>query len=545
MRTVRLFVLAGLCGCWGSSSYFPVPTGITDPPGSIGNGSSVGAGVETGATQIFVLGYFFDSETVIQWDGRAQKTTFIGPAAADPLQASGLTEVRVDLDADATRVAGTSKMTASRGGSAVSQPLDIQVIDALFTVTGVSPTQSALGAGATTFTLTGTGFRPDSTVFFDGTPLTVNFVSSTSVTMQVPASMLTEPGDRVVQAFQEPCSSTDPSFCPQQLAAAPGLIVAAGPTGTRSKLDEDPIEMVWDATHSLLFAATPRTTLSDVDFNLFPIDPATGTAGSVTAIQAFEGFQMKTSAGDQFLYVLQGDFDDLERFSLPDLTTVTAVPGNQLPQAIAPSPDAALTVAFAGEQAGIIDGTAQRPTLSSNLAGTPTAIAWGADANTLYALANTLVILHADASGIVSTQPVPTVQFGVLSDLVFDRTTQRVYGSDGENLDAQGGDPRPFALFPPVTSTGFIGFSDCRIAIDSRLGKGFFACNEGPRLTVRSFDLASQKFIARIVLETAPPTGNSSAPRTATPNRLVRWGADGLAVATAAGLYLYNGPFVH
>jgi hypothetical protein len=65
-------------------------------------------------------------------------------------------------------------------------------------------------------------------------------------------------------------------------------------------------------------------------------------------------------------------------------------------------------------------------------------------------------------------------------------------------------------------------------------------------MTVRSFDLATQQYLARIVLATGTNGNISSGNITATsPNRLVRWGTNGLAVFSSDGVYLYSGPFVH
>jgi hypothetical protein len=62
------------------------------------------------------------------------------------------------------------------------------------TLTALNPAQVLVGAGATTVTLTGTGFIGASTVNFDGTPLTTTFVSSTQLQASAPSSTLATAG---------------------------------------------------------------------------------------------------------------------------------------------------------------------------------------------------------------------------------------------------------------------------------------------------------------------------------------------------------------
>ncbi len=119
-----------------------------------------------------------------------------------------------------------------------------------------------------------------------------------------------------------------------------------------------------------------------------------------------------------------------------------------------------------------------------------------------------------------------SAQFVSNSELHFDRTARRLYGDAGENVDQQGGDSRPFSL--PVRAI-------CKTVIDGVGGRAFFACFDDAGLTVRSFDLATQRPISRVLL----------LPTVTFPIRVVRWGADGLAVAAGSSIYLYSGPFVH
>lgn len=69
------------------------------------------------------------------------------------------------------------------------------------TLTSLSPASVASGSSAFTLTLTGTGFAPGSLVAFNGNYLTPTYVSSTELTVSVPASEVATAGN--YQVFVE------------------------------------------------------------------------------------------------------------------------------------------------------------------------------------------------------------------------------------------------------------------------------------------------------------------------------------------------------
>src|SRR5229473_2339913 len=142
------FVAASLCGCFSSSSYTPELVFVS------GFGFNA---VPTGTSRVTVSGYFFTTSTTIYWNGRKQVTTYQGVESASAMQL-----LQVDLDTEATKVAGTAQVTATNEGSFLSAPLSVRIFDAVLALTAISPQQASLGAPATTLTVSGTGFRPAS-----------------------------------------------------------------------------------------------------------------------------------------------------------------------------------------------------------------------------------------------------------------------------------------------------------------------------------------------------------------------------------------------
>jgi hypothetical protein len=82
---------------------------------------------------------------------------------------------------------------------------NFNIVDTPLTLTGISPASANSGGAAFTLTLNGTGFSPDSVVGVTvGTTTTypaVNYISSTQMTVQIPATAIASPG--VLQVYVE------------------------------------------------------------------------------------------------------------------------------------------------------------------------------------------------------------------------------------------------------------------------------------------------------------------------------------------------------
>jgi WD40-like Beta Propeller Repeat len=68
-------------------------------------------------------------------------------------------------------------------------------------LTTISPTSAAVNVASETVTVTGAGFYPGSVVYFNGTPLTTTYSSSTTVSAAVPSGVLGLAGVFAVQVF--------------------------------------------------------------------------------------------------------------------------------------------------------------------------------------------------------------------------------------------------------------------------------------------------------------------------------------------------------
>ena len=160
-------------------------TQVTNPvPGltSISPSSAQAGGVGFTLT---VTGSNFISSSVVNWNGVAKTTTFVSP-----------TQLTVSLAAADIAVAGNipvSVTTPAPGGGTTGN-LTFQVTQAAPTLTTLSPTSTAAGTPGISITITGTGFVSGSAARWDGTGVTTSFVSSTKLTITVPAAWLTTAG---------------------------------------------------------------------------------------------------------------------------------------------------------------------------------------------------------------------------------------------------------------------------------------------------------------------------------------------------------------
>jgi IPT/TIG domain len=407
------------------------------------------------------------------------------------------------------------------------------------------PPSFSVGGGAQAITVTGSGFTPSSQVSWGGTILQTTFVSSTTLTATVPPSLTTTAGDVSVRVSDSSCSPASQTFC---APLTNEVVIEVGSSTRRHLANNNAADLVWDATHSLFYAAHPDIELGISAFDVDGVEVANDAA----SVHVSPAGRLAIDSQAQFLYLADSEAfisPILNRFTLPSLTNPASLPPLNAQQENEIDDIELLqgsqTIAFAGNRLVVVsDAGALRANQASVGLASVISLAWGFDGSTLYGSSLTqlgIFRFSVDASGVSAPSILGTTQFGSTSGvgtsrIYYDRTTRRLYGDQGQNLDEQGSDSRPFTL----PDRG-----GCVAAVDGAIGKVFFACNEvffdDPsgqsrlHMVVHSFDLATQLPIAQVFL---PAAGGF-------PTRLIRWGTDGLALLTDVGLDLYSGPFVH
>jgi hypothetical protein len=507
-RACLLAIVLAAAGCGNSSSYTPSITTVGD--------QQFGATVTTGDSKAFVEGIFFLPGMVVSWNGRALPTTVINGSQA---------QVQLDPALD-TPIAGTATVSATNGDR-TSAAASVTIRNGELGFTAVAPAQIAPGSAATTLSVIGSGFTPDTKVIWNDAQLDTTLVSGVLLHAQVPASLLAAAGEGIVQITSTPCTS---AFF---VGPCQPLTVSIG-ASTKSTLPGTFADIVADTANAQLLLATSNTVQA--------LDPTTATFTSQSSVIGAP-FQLALSDPDQFLYTLVRFVGGGLRLDLPGLSGAQTILPNESLGAIAAVPGTPGSLAFSnGGKTGIADGNTER-TNSVQLAGA--SLAFGADASTLYVLdANfrTLAVAHADSSGVTSSTRLSQTDLRSVA-LFYDHTARLVYGNAGEVFDEQGN-------VNPLSSFAAANQRCSATAIDGALGKMFIACPEAAGLVVHSFDIATAQPIARVLLVASDAFESPSG--ITTPSKIVRWGTSGLAIiftvpfasSVQAGVALYSGGFV-
>ena len=165
----------------------PTLTSVT--PGSAIAGSP--------AVTITLTGTSFSSEAKVYFNGTGLVTTF--------KSATSLTAV---VPATLLTTPGSASILVRQTSGATS-PIGFLITSADPTLTSITPNRVKVGSAALVATLTGTGFTADATVSFNGTTLTPTAKSATSLTVTIPANLLTVAGLYTVYVTQSN-GDTDP-----------------------------------------------------------------------------------------------------------------------------------------------------------------------------------------------------------------------------------------------------------------------------------------------------------------------------------------------
>jgi hypothetical protein len=97
-----------------------------------------------------------------------------------------------------TNTLGTYRVRVRNGDGQLSGELAFQVVPKSPRLNGLKPSQTVAGSPAFTLAIAGANFNTSSTVLFNQTPLATKFISSASLTAEVPASLITNIGLKAV-----------------------------------------------------------------------------------------------------------------------------------------------------------------------------------------------------------------------------------------------------------------------------------------------------------------------------------------------------------
>ena len=444
------------------------------------------------------------------------------------------------------------------GGNSGSRSGSPPVQNPIPTLSGISPNSSAAGSAAVTVTATGTGFVSSSVIDWNSTALATTFVSGTSLTAQVPATVLGSPATANV-TVENPAPGGGTS-------SAIAFTINSMKT-MLNVLDLGGSDLAWNPSQQKIYVAVPQTATSNPS-TITIVDPIAGAiSGSQTLNSAPSGLAI--SDDNQYLYAVTAGANSIQRVILPALTpdinwslgTDSGTGNPYVAGDIKVQPGAPHTLAvsfgdFGSGLAAIFDDKTQRPSIAGGANSIGNSLRWKPDGTELYA-ADTAGSDSPDSGGGRGLYTMPVTNSGLGATTVYnssfrgegthlqlDATSGFVYGDWGEVVDPANGIPlgnypfsRPYGIYSPGPLS----------VVDPVLKRVYvllqvYEPGGTTAFQIQSFDQTKFQLLSTIVISN--PVGS--------PANFIRWGQSGLAFVTnvapvnASGkLYILDGGFVN
>ena len=421
------------------------------------------------------------------------------------------------------------------------------------TLSGVTPNAVPAGSAAVTVTASGSGFISTSVIDWNGAALATTYLSSTSLTAQVPASDLGSAGAATVAVKNPaPGGGTSSGMTFTINAPATNLVV----------IDVVGADLAWNASQQQLYVAVPATAGANPS-SIAVVNPITGSITSTQSLNSAAS-EFAISSDSQYLYAVISGGSTIQRFTLPAITPDinwslgTNTFGTQnIAGDIEVQPNVPHTLAvslgqFGSGSVAVFDDGVARPTLGGgggNLLGN--SLQWKADGSELYAAFTGNTAVSDDA---LYTMPVSSNGVGAVttynssfrgegSHLHSDPTTGYVYGDWGEIVNAASG--IPIGNYRWSRSNG--GFYPGPLSIVDPTLQLFYTLMEirqsdgTAAFQIQTFNQTQFQQLHTIIIPNA----------VGEPTNFIRWGQSGLAFVTNYGannagkLYILDGSFVN
>ncbi len=471
------------------------------------------------------------STTTVQWNGTALAT--VSGSSFGTLQT-----ITATVPASLLASAGTAAVTVANATATPSTSNAITVTISTPpapTLTSISPSAGPINT-ATQITLNGTGFTSSSTVAVNGTNVTATYGNSSQLTVNLPASAVALPGNlNIAVTTPAPGGGTSSSL--------PYTAYIAIPNNS----------MVYSPADGMFYVSVPSSAGAPYGNSVVSVVPETGALGTPILVGS-EPNKLAISSDGKTLWV---GLDGASAVREVNLVTGTAglqfplggnggvyqSPGTALALAALPgSPDSvvvATQVPFIYEGSiaifdkGVIRGTGS----TSNGNGIYYSLLADSAHSEIYAGGSSYSTFTFGASGLT---PLASSSSGFTYANNFNDEMQiaggRLYNDFGQVFDSESGSLLgTFYLTETTVDSG-------STTADTTLGKAFVLAN--PQYSSSSSS-TSQINVFNLSDFTSTSTsipvswvsGSSQSYNYSTPTRLTRWGTNGLAFRTAAGVF--------
>ncbi len=407
------------------------------------------------------------------------------------------------------------------------------------TVGNLQPSTVLRGSPACTLDLFGTGFGMDSVVQLNGSPRTTTYLAPTHLQAAIPASDLAVPGAFTVTV--------------QNPAGTGGLSSGQVFTVTDLQARFIPLpsnDIAWDPARKVLYASIPSSAGRGGN-SIAVIDPVLGKTSRLV-FAGSEPQRLALSGDGQYLYVALDGASAIKRFLLPDLVPDLTInlgssafdgPKTVLDMQVAPGAPRTLAVTIGGAEGiyrsdggsvVIYDDDVPRPLQAkeAEVGVQSFSLQWGANAGVLFtndceSTRFNLTLFNVTVQGLALVRTKEDAMVDFYDFMHFDGITNRIYTDRGGVLDPETGD-----------DLGRFSVGG-RMVPDSAVGRAFFLGeDEVSCIALASMDLGTRAPLQFVFLGGQSPNGMAA-------NRLIRWGANGLASGGGGSMVLImSGPFV-
>ena len=395
------------------------------------------------------------------------------------------------------------------------------------TLTSLSRATAAAGDGPTTVTLSGQNFSQAAVVTWNSLSLPVTWLSSTQISVTLPASALASP---VAATFSVTNGSGTESSNALPFVVLPDL----GPTLSMTAVPVTGKEMALDPTRDLVYVAVPQNDAQNAN-SVVTVDPAAAAITSVLPTGR-QPVTLDTSSDGKYLYVGYQGLSEIRRYLLADGSLDATIPLTQGPGPqnfgtcvrSAPGQNQTIGVSmnspntfwpYVGALA-VFDGVTPRQN-SLPITNATCRLTWAGDTTRLVQ-GNAVYLV--DSTGVASSPAFP----GTLSASIphYDRATGLAVLDDGSIFD-----PTTGIAAGVLTSVG-------PTAVDGPLNRAFVlgyssAPTSSARYVLDIFDFRRETLLNSLSIPAL--SGN--------PIQMLRWGSQGLAILTDTPgmLYLLQG----
>src|SRR3982751_5281800 len=166
-----------------------------------------------------VIGTNYDNTSVVRWNGANLATTFVSS-----------TKLTAIVPAANIGAAVTAQITVKNSTGSASSQVPFTIV-APATISSLNPTCATAGGPGFTLTVNGTNFTGISTVNWNGAPLTTTFVSSTQLTVTVPAGLIATAGTASVSVVSCGATSSPVTFTITATPVITSSLTACGTVG--------------------------------------------------------------------------------------------------------------------------------------------------------------------------------------------------------------------------------------------------------------------------------------------------------------------------